>query len=173
MRFIDEYRNEIDARKLVSAIGRLAESRTGAETPFRVGGVSEPWTIMEICGGQTHTLLKSGIDRMLPETVRMVHGPGCPVCVTPLKMIDKAIAIARRPTVIFTSFGDMLRVPGSGVDLLGVKASGGDVRMVYSPLDAVKLARANPDREVVFFAVGFETTQQRHGSLAGQPAGFG
>jgi hydrogenase expression/formation protein HypD len=113
---------------------------------------------MEICGGQTHTLIKSGIDRMLPDPVTLVHGPGCPVCVTPLEMIDKAIAIAQRPDVTFTSFGDMLRVPGSGADLLSVKASGGDVRMVYSPLDAIKLARAHPDRQVVFFAVGFETT---------------
>jgi len=151
MRFIDEYRNEADARKLVGAIERLAKSGSSC-------GVSQPWTIMEICGGQTHTLIKSGIDRMLPEAVTLVHGPGCPVCVTPLEMIDKAIAIASRPEVIFTSFGDMLRVPGSGVDLLSVKASGGDVRMVYSPLDAVKLAQAHPDRQVVFFAVGFETT---------------
>ena len=113
---------------------------------------------MEICGGQTHTLIKYGIDRMLPEQVTLVHGPGCPVCVTPLELIDKAIAIARRPEVIFTSFGDMLRVPGSQTDLLSVKAQGGDVRMVYSPLDAVKLAQKNPDRQVVFFAVGFETT---------------
>jgi hydrogenase expression/formation protein HypD len=113
---------------------------------------------MEICGGQTHTLVQCGIDRMLPEEVTLVHGPGCPVCVTPLELIDRAIVIARRPEVIFTSFGDMLRVPGSETDLLSVKAGGGDVRIVYSPLDAVKLARANPDRQVVFFAVGFETT---------------
>jgi hydrogenase expression/formation protein HypD len=113
---------------------------------------------MEICGGQTHTLIKTGIDRLLPETVTLVHGPGCPVCVTPLELINKAIAIARRPEVIFTSFGDMLRVPGSGADLLSVKAGGGDVRMVYSPLDAVRLAQQHPDRQVVFFAVGFETT---------------
>jgi hydrogenase expression/formation protein HypD len=113
---------------------------------------------MEICGGQTHTLIKSGIDRLLPAEVTLVHGPGCPVCVTPLELIDKAIAIARRPEVIFTSFGDMLRVPGSAADLLSVKAEGGDVRMVYSPLDAVKLAKENPGRQVVFFAVGFETT---------------
>jgi hydrogenase expression/formation protein HypD len=154
MRYIDEYRNEAGARVLIAGIERLAESRgvNGA------GGVARPWTIMEICGGQTHTILKSGIDRMLPEAVTLVHGPGCPVCVTPLEKIDKAITIARRPEVIFTSFGDMLRVPGSGADLLSVKAAGGDVRMVYSPLDAVKLAQAHPDRQVVFFAVGFETT---------------
>ena len=143
MRFVDEYRNEADARKLLTAIERT---------------VTRPWTIMEICGGQTHTLIKSGIDRMLPPEITLVHGPGCPVCVTPLELIDKAIAIARRPEVILTSFGDMLRVPGSGIDLLGVRAQGGDVRMVYSPLDAVKLAQAHPDRQVVFFAVGFETT---------------
>ncbi len=113
---------------------------------------------MEICGGQTHTLIKFGIDRLLPEQITLVHGPGCPVCVTPLELIDKAIAIAQRPEVIFASFGDMLRVPGSKDDLLSVKARGGDVRMVYSPLDAVKLAQKNPERQVVFFAVGFETT---------------
>jgi len=143
MRFVDEYRNEADARKLLTAIERT---------------VTRPWMIMEICGGQTHTLIKSGIDRMLPPEITLVHGPGCPVCVTPLELIDKAIAIARRPDVILTSFGDMLRVPGSGTDLLGVRAQGGDVRMVYSPLDAVKLAQKYPDRQVVFFAVGFETT---------------
>ncbi len=143
MRFVDEYRNEADAQKLVQAIKRL---------------VTRPWTIMEICGGQTHTLIKSGIDDLLPPEVTLVHGPGCPVCVTPLELIDRAIAIARRPEVIFTSFGDMLRVPGSDTDLLSVKAQGGDVRMVYSPLDAVKLAQKHPDRQVVFFAVGFETT---------------
>ena len=143
MRFMDEYRNEADAQRFVLAIRKL---------------VTRPWAIMEICGGQTHTLIKFGIDRMLPESVRLIHGPGCPVCVTPLELIDKAVAIAQRPDVIFTSFGDMLRVPGSEADLLSVKAQGGDVRMVYSPLDAVKLAQANPDRQVVFFAVGFETT---------------
>lgn len=151
MKYVDEYRREADAQKFVRAI---------EET------VTQPWTIMEICGGQTHTLIKAGIDHMLPQEVTLVHGPGCPVCVTPLELIDKAIAIARRPEVIFTSFGDMLRVPGSGgldraagpSDLLSVKAQGGDVRMVYSPLDAVKLAQKHPERQVVFFAVGFETT---------------
>lgn len=143
MRFVDEYRNEAEAQKYAQVIRRL---------------VTRPWTIMEICGGQTHTLIKFGIDHLLPEQVTLVHGPGCPVCVTPLELIDKAIAIARRPEVIFTSFGDMLRVPGSGMDLLSVKAQRGDVRMVYSPLDAVRLAQKHPDRQVVFFAVGFETT---------------
>ncbi|HVP39645.1 MAG TPA: hydrogenase formation protein HypD [Candidatus Saccharimonadales bacterium] len=143
MRFVDEYRNQADVERLAEAIRRV---------------VTRPWTVMEICGGQTHTLIKFGLDRLLPESVTMVHGPGCPVCVTPLELIDRAIAIARRPDVTFTSFGDMLRVPGSATDLLSVKAQGGDVRMVYSPLDALKLARKDPERQVVFFAVGFETT---------------
>ncbi len=155
MRFIDEYRNEVDAQRFVQAIQRQ---------------VTRPWTIMEICGGQTHTLIKSGIDQLLPESVTLVHGPGCPVCVTPLEMIDRAIAIAQRPEVIFTSFGDMLRVPGSTTDLLGVKAQGGDVRMVYSPLDAVKLAQKNPQRQVVFFAVGFETTAPANAMAVWQAA---
>ena len=143
MRFVDEYRQETDAQQFVRAIHQA---------------VTQPWTIMEICGGQTHTLIKSGIDQMLPSEVTLIHGPGCPVCVTSLELIDKAINIARRSEVIFTSFGDMLRVPGSEADLLSVKAQGGDVRIVYSPLDAVKLAQRHPDRQVVFFAVGFETT---------------
>ncbi|QQR75004.1 MAG: hydrogenase formation protein HypD [Holophagales bacterium] len=143
MRFVDEYRGEEEARQLFAALHRDAR---------------HPWNLMEVCGGQTHTLIRSGIDRMLPPAIGLVHGPGCPVCVTPLELIDRALAIARRPEVIFTSFGDMLRVPGSTTDLLAVKSAGGDVRMVYSPLDAVKLARKHPDREVVFFAVGFETT---------------
>ena len=143
MKFVDEYRREEDAQAFVRAIRARA---------------TRPWTLMEICGGQTHTLLRSGIDRMLPETITLVHGPGCPVCVTPLAQIDRALAIAVRKDVVFTSFGDMLRVPGSTTDLLTVKAKGGDVRMVYSPLDAVALAQRNPGKEVVFFAVGFETT---------------
>ena len=143
MKYVDEYRGAEEARKFVAAIERL---------------VTRPWNLMEICGGQTHTMIKAGIDRMLPDQVTMIHGPGCPVCVTPLELIDRALAIARRPGVIFTSFGDMLRVPGSSTDLLAVKSEGGDVRIVYSPLDAVELARRNPDRQVVFFAVGFETT---------------
>jgi hydrogenase expression/formation protein HypD len=143
MRYVDEYRDESAARRLLAAIAR---------------DTRRPWTLMEICGGQTHTLLRSGIDRMLPEAITLVHGPGCPVCVTPLEQIDRAIAIARRPGVIFASFGDMLRVPGSATDLLAVKSEGGDVRIVYSPLDAVKLAQRHPNRQVVFFAVGFETT---------------
>ena len=143
MRYVDEYRDEDEALRYVEAIRGL---------------VTRPWTLMEICGGQTHTLIRSGIDEMLPGAVTLVHGPGCPVCVTPLELIDRAQAIARRPEVILTSFGDMLRVPGSTTDLLNTKAEGADVRMLYSPLDAVKLAEQNPEREVVFFAVGFETT---------------
>jgi hydrogenase expression/formation protein HypD len=143
MKYVDEYRDEATAQRYVDAIQQT---------------VTRPWTLMEICGGQTHTILKFGLDRMLPQEVTLVHGPGCPVCVTPVELLDKAIAIASRPGVIFCSFGDMLRVPGSHKDLLMTKAGGGDVRMVYSPLDALKLAQQNPDREVVFFAVGFETT---------------
>jgi hydrogenase expression/formation protein HypD len=143
MKYVDEYRDANAARALADQI-RQATTR--------------PWTIMEICGGQTHTIVKYGIEELLPPPITLVHGPGCPVCVTPLALIDKAVAIASRPDVLFTSFGDMLRVPGSERDLLSVKAGGGNVRMVYSPLDAVGLARKHPDKQVVFFAVGFETT---------------
>jgi hydrogenase expression/formation protein HypD len=116
------------------------------------------WTLMEICGGQTHAFLHYGLDELLPKQIELVHGPGCPVCVTPLELIDKALAIAAKPNVIFTSFGDMLRVPGSSTDLFSIRAAGGQVKIVYSPLDAVKIAQENPDKEVVFFAIGFETT---------------
>jgi len=143
VKYLDEFRNAELARKLFEEIRR--------ET-------TRPWNLMEVCGGQTHTLVKQGIDEALPEGVRMIHGPGCPVCVTPLEQIDKALAIAARPDVIFTSYGDMLRVPGSSADLLALKARGADVRAVYSPLEAVRLAAGNPDRQVVFFAIGFETT---------------
>jgi len=143
MRHVDEYRDPAAVRAVVDRIRAT---------------VTRPWTLMEVCGGQTHSILKFGMDELLPETVRLVHGPGCPVCVTPLERIDRAIAIASRPDTIFCSFGDMLRVPGSRDDLLKVKARGGDVRIVYSPLDALRLARQHPDRKVVFFAVGFETT---------------
>ena len=143
MRYIDEYRDEAAARKCADLIRSIT---------------TRPWTLMEICGGQTHTIVKFGIEELLPNEITLVHGPGCPVCVTPLEIIDKAIAIASRPDVIFTSFGDMLRVPGSSKDLLAVKAEGGSIRMVYSPLDAVKIAQQNPGKNVVFFAVGFETT---------------
>jgi hydrogenase expression/formation protein HypD len=143
MKYIDEYRDAGAATKFKDAIHAIT---------------TRPWTLMEVCGGQTHAIVKFGIDELLPEKITLVHGPGCPVCVTPLELIDKAIQIASRPEVIFCSFGDMLRVPGSEKDLLMVKAAGGDVRIVYSPLDAVKIARDNPEKEVVFFAVGFETT---------------
>lgn len=143
MKYLDEYRNPEIARRIVEEIHAATK---------------HPWVIMEVCGGQTHSIIKNGIDQILPREIELVHGPGCPVCVTPLEQIDKAIAIAARPEVIFTSFGDMLRVPGSEKDLFVVKSEGGDVRVVYSPLDAVKLARENPNKKVVFFAVGFETT---------------
>lgn len=143
MRFIDEYRGEEEAQSLLQAIHRLT---------------TRPWTIMEICGGQTHGLVKFGIPHLLPESITLIHGPGCPVCVTPLELIDKAIALTQQDGVTVTSFGDILRVPGSTTDLLSAKAHGGDVRIVYSPLDAVNIAQQEPHRHVVFFAVGFETT---------------
>ncbi len=143
MKFLDEYRDGVAARKLVRAIEDVA---------------TRPWTIMEVCGGQTHTIVKYGIDELLPQGIELVHGPGCPVCVTALETIDRAHAIASRPDVIFCSFGDMLRVPGSAGDLLQLKSHGSDVRVVYSPLDAVAIAAANPSKQVVFFAIGFETT---------------
>jgi hydrogenase expression/formation protein HypD len=143
MKYLDEYRNEALAQRIVTEIRRI---------------VTQPWVLMEVCGGQTHTIVKYGLDHLLPEEVELVHGPGCPVCVTSLEMIDKAHAIARRPNVIFCSFGDMLRVPGSEADLLILKSRGADIRIVYSPIDCLKIARANPDKKVVFFAIGFETT---------------
>ena len=143
MKYIDEYRDASDARRLRQAIEKIT---------------TRPWTLMEVCGGQTHSIVKFGIDELLPPKITLVHGPGCPVCVTPLELIDKAIMIASGPRAIFCSFGDMLRVPGSERDLFMVKANGGDIRIVYSPLDAVKIALDNPSKEVVFFAVGFETT---------------
>ena len=143
MKFLDEYRDEAAARKLVKAIDDVA---------------TRPWTIMEVCGGQTHTIVKYGIDELLPRGIELVHGPGCPVCVTALETIDRAHAIASQSGVIFCSFGDMLRVPGSAGDLLQLKSHGSDVRIVYSPLDAITIAAANPAKQVVFFAIGFETT---------------
>jgi hydrogenase expression/formation protein HypD len=130
--------------------------------------VTRPWAIMEVCGGQTHSIIRNGIDQLLPEQVELIHGPGCPVCVTPLEMIDKALEIASRPGVIFCSFGDMLRVPGSHTDLFGVRSRGGDVRVAYSPLDAVAIAEDNPDHQVVFFAIGFETTAPGNAMVAYQ-----
>jgi hydrogenase expression/formation protein HypD len=143
MKYVEEYRDPVAAQRYAEAIRRT---------------VTRPWTLMEICGGQTHSIVKYGIDELLPKEIRLVHGPGCPVCVTPLELIDKALQIAAQPNVIFCSFGDMLRVPGSAGDLFSVKAGGGDVRIVYSPSDAVKLAANNPEKQIVFFAVGFETT---------------
>lgn len=143
MKYVDEYRDSALVKRLAAAIARLT---------------TRPWTIMEICGGQTHAIVKFGLDDLLPKAITLVHGPGCPVCVTPAEIIDHAVELALEKKVILCSFGDMLRVPGTGIDLLTAKARGGDVRIVYSPLDAVTVAKENPAREVVFFAVGFETT---------------
>jgi hydrogenase expression/formation protein HypD len=143
MKFIDEYRDAALARRLLAEIARAVRGH---------------WVLMEICGGQTHTIMRYGLDELLPANIELVHGPGCPVCVTPLETVDKALELAARPEVILVSYGDMLRVPGSSTDLLTVKAQGGDVRVVYSPTEALKIARQNPDRKVVFLAIGFETT---------------
>lgn len=143
MKYIDEYRNPAEVRKYLDEIHKA---------------VTKEWTIMEICGGQTHGLVKNGLLDLLPQKINMVHGPGCPVCVTPLYLIDKAVELAMRPEVIMCSFGDMLRVPGSEKSLLQAKAEGADIRVLYSPLEALNIAKKNPDKEVVFFAVGFETT---------------
>ncbi|MBM3145284.1 MAG: hydrogenase formation protein HypD [Chloroflexi bacterium] len=143
MKYITEYR---DADLVKGVLQEIHET------------VTKPWVVMEICGGQTHAIVRHGIDQLLPDEIELVHGPGCPVCVTPLELIDRALAIAARPEVIFTSYGDMLRVPGSDQDLFSIRASGSDVRVVYSPLDALEIARQNPGKEIVFFAIGFETT---------------
>lgn len=158
MKFIDEYRDAQGARRFARAIARIT---------------TRPWTLMEVCGGQTHAIVRYGVDALLPDDITLLHGPGCPVCVTPVELIDKAIEIAGRRDVIFTSFGDMLRVPGTHGDLLSAKARGGDVRMVYSPLDALQIARDNPAKEVVFFAVGFETTAPANAMAVYQAAGQG
>ena len=147
MKYIDEYRDTEQVRSLVRAIRKV---------------VTKPWHIMEICGGQTHAIARYRLEEMLPEKVRLLHGPGCPVCVTPVGIIDRALGLAKRPDVILASFGDMMRVPGSREDLLRVKAHGADVRMLYSPLDAVDLAVRYPDKQIVFFAIGFETTAPVH-----------
>jgi hydrogenase expression/formation protein HypD len=147
MKFQSEYRDAGAAQGFAQQIRKIT---------------TRPWTLMEICGGQTHAIVKFGLDELLPEKIELVHGPGCPVCVTPLELIDKAVQIALRPEVIFCSFGDMLRVPGSDSDLFGIKARGGDVRILYSPLEALKIAKENPTKEIVFFAVGFETTAPAH-----------
>jgi hydrogenase expression/formation protein HypD len=158
MKYLDEYRDGALTRRLLADLERT---------------ITRPWKVMEICGGQTHSIMKSGLDQLLPRQLELVHGPGCPVCVTPLELIDKAIALASRPDVIFTSYGDMLRVPGSGKDLFTVRGAGGDVRVVYSPLDAVRLARENPGRQVVFFAIGFETTAPANAAAVLQAASQG
>ncbi|HLH16864.1 MAG TPA: hydrogenase formation protein HypD [Bryobacteraceae bacterium] len=158
MKYLDEYRDAAIAQKIAEEIRRT---------------VTRPWVLMEVCGGQTHSIVKYGLDRLLPPEIELVHGPGCPVCVTPLDRIDRAHAIARRPDVIFCSFGDMLRVPGSEADLFQVRAAGGDVRIVYSPLDCLKIAEANPDKKVVFFAIGFETTAPANAMAVWQAKAMG
>jgi len=158
VKFIDEYRDPDGAARYAAVLRRVT---------------TRPWTLMEVCGGQTHAIVKFGVDELLPPEITLVHGPGCPVCVTPLELIEKALDIAARPNVIFCSFGDMLRVPGRSHDLLAVKAAGGDVRIVYSPLDAVQIARTHPDRQVVFFAVGFETTAPANAMAVFQAAQSG
>ncbi|ACL23420.1 hydrogenase formation protein HypD [Chloroflexus aggregans] len=158
MKYLDEFRDPALARRLFEQIRRIT---------------TRHWAIMEVCGGQTHSIIRNGIDQLLPPEIELIHGPGCPVCVTPLEIIDKALAIAALPEVIFCSFGDMLRVPGSRKDLFRVKSEGGDVRVVYSPLDAVKLAQQHPDRQVVFFAIGFETTAPANAMAVYQAARLG
>jgi len=158
MKYLDEFKDPELAGRLFAEIERVT---------------TKPWAIMEVCGGQTHAIIRNGIDQLLPDHIELIHGPGCPVCVTPLGVIDKALEIAARPEVIFCSFGDMLRVPGSSTDLFQVRSEGGDVRVVYSPLDAVNLAEDNPDREVVFFAIGFETTAPANAMAVHQAASRG
>ncbi len=158
MKYLDEYRDADAARSLVRAIARR---------------VTRPWSIMEVCGGQTHAIVRFALDEILPDEITLIHGPGCPVCVTAIETIDRALALAARPEVIFCSFGDMLRVPGSKKDLFTVKSEGGDVRIVYSPIDAVNLARKHPERQVVFFAIGFETTAPANAMAAVQAARLG
>ena len=158
MKYLDEFRDPAAAQALFQEIRRIAQ---------------HPWVLMEVCGGQTHSIIRNGIDQLLPETVELIHGPGCPVCVTPLAVIDQALAIAARPGVIFCSFGDMLRVPGSAQDLFRVKSQGGDVRVVYSPLDSIRIAQANPDKDVVFFGIGFETTAPANAMAVAQAKRLG
>jgi hydrogenase expression/formation protein HypD len=158
MKYIDEYRDPEAAAQLARELARLT---------------TRPWTIMEICGGQTHAIVRYGIDQLLPKAITLLHGPGCPVCVTPVEMIDKAVALAHRENVIFCSFGDMMRVPGTAQDLLSAKAAGGDVRTVYSPTDALKIASEHPDHEVVFFAIGFETTAPANAAAVRQAERLG
>jgi len=155
LKYIDEFRDPEMVKKILAEIDNV---------------LTQKWVIMEICGGQTHSIMRSGLHELLPSEIELVHGPGCPVCVTPLEMIDQALAIAKQPDVIFTSFGDMLRVPGSQKNLLQARSQGADVRMVYSPLEALRTARENPDKEVVFFAVGFETTAPGNAMAVSQAA---
>jgi hydrogenase expression/formation protein HypD len=158
MKYIDEFNDPELAKRLLDDIHAT---------------VTRPWAIMEVCGGQTHSIIRHGIDQLIPDEVEMIHGPGCPVCVTPLELIDKALEIAAQPGVTFCSFGDMLRVPGSGRDLFRIKSEGGDIRVVYSPLDALKIAREHPEREVVFFGIGFETTAPPNAMTVYQAARLG
>ncbi len=158
MKYLDEFRDPQVARQFLDQIKQA---------------VTQPWSLMEVCGGQTHAIMQYGLQELLPKEINLLHGPGCPVCVTPLEQIDKALAVAALPNVIFTSFGDMLRVPGSDKDLFAVKAEGGDIRVVYSPLDAVRIAQEHPDKEVVFFAVGFETTAPANAMAVKQAAALG
>ncbi|MFF3955259.1 hydrogenase formation protein HypD [Streptomyces sp. NPDC001890] len=158
MKYLEEFSDPDLAKKLIDRIHAATTRR---------------WALMEVCGGQTHSIIRHGIDQLLPDSVEMIHGPGCPVCVTPLETIDRALAIAARPGVVFCSFGDMLRVPGSSQDLFSVRSAGGDVRVVYSPLDALRIARENPDREVVFFGIGFETTAPANAMTVYQAQRFG
>jgi len=158
VKYVDEYRDPAAARRLSAAIH---------------AAVTRPWSLMEICGGQTHAIVRFALDEMLPPALSLIHGPGCPVCVTPIELIDKAVAVAARPEVTFCSFGDMLRVPGSTKDLFTVKSEGGDVRVVYSPMDAVTLAAKNPNRQVVFFAIGFETTAPANAMAVAQAQRLG
>jgi hydrogenase expression/formation protein HypD len=158
MKYLNEYRDAAGARRLAEAIARVT---------------TRPWNIMEVCGGQTHAIIRFALDEMLPRQINLIHGPGCPVCVTPIEIIDRAVAIAGRPDVTFCSFGDMLRVPGSRKDLFTVKSEGGDVRVVYSPMDAVAAAQKRPERQVVFFAVGFETTAPANAMAVAQAAKLG
>ncbi len=158
MKYVEEYRDPEQAQRLIDVIADK---------------VTRPWNIMEVCGGQTNSIIRFGLDELLPDEITLIHGPGCPVCVTPLEIIDQAVAIAGRGDVSFCSFGDMLRVPGSQKDLLRVKSEGGDVRIVYSPMDAVDLARENPQREVVFFAIGFETTAPANAMAVAQAERLG
>ena len=156
MKYVDEFRDPEKAKRLVAQITQLA-SRLDISK-------AEPLQLMEFCGGHTHTIFRYGIEQLLPDSIEMVHGPGCPVCVLPMGHVDDCVALAKRPDVIFTTFGDAMRVPGSNKSLLQAKADGADIRMVYSPLDALKLARENPERQVVFFALGFETTMPSTGA---------